>query len=94
MISNYLWRRNQCGFMKKHRTEDNLFVLNTIYQKYVVGHKQKIYLAFIDFKKFFDMINRKYLFYKLLGLNITGKFYNIIKSMYKNCEYWVKHHMV
>ena len=90
MDDNNLWRRNQCGFMKKHRTEDNMFVLKTIFHIYVVNRKQKVYMAFVDFQKFFDTINRKCLLYKMLQLNITGQFYNIIKSMYSQCEYCVK----
>ena len=51
------------------------------------NRKSKVYLAFIDFRKFYS---RKYLLYKMLGLNITGKFYNIIKTMYSSCQYHVK----
>ena len=29
------WSIHQCGFKKDHRTEDNLFLLNTIHEKYV-----------------------------------------------------------
>ena len=43
---------HQCGFKKDHRTEDNLFVLNTIYDKYVTELKKDVYIAFIDFSKF------------------------------------------
>jgi hypothetical protein len=90
MVENNLWKRNQSGFMKKHRTEDNLFVFQAIQHKYVQKTGQKIYAAFVDFQKFFDTINRTYLYYKLLGLNITGKFYSLIKTMYDTCEYCVK----
>ena len=34
MPDNNLWRRNQCGFMKGHRTEDNIFILQTLFHKY------------------------------------------------------------
>jgi len=76
--------------MKKHRTEDNLFIFQSIVQKYVHKDGKKIYVAFVDFKKYFDMINRTFLYYKLLKLNITGNFYHLIKSMYENCEYSIK----
>jgi potassium voltage-gated channel Eag-related subfamily H protein 8 len=90
MQSNNLWRKNQSGFMKKHRTEDNLFIYQTILHKYVKENKQKVYVAFVDFKKYFDTINRQLLYYKLLKLNVVGKFYQIIKSMYSMTEYCVK----
>ncbi len=49
-----------------------------------------LYIAFVDFKKFFDTINRTYLLYKLLKYNVTGKFYSLLKSMYEQCDYCVK----
>ena len=48
-----------------------------------------VYTAFVDFSKFFDKINRKFLLYKLLRYNITGNVYNIIKSMYSNTSYQI-----
>ena len=94
-IENYMnvnrkWSIHQCGFKKDHRTEDNLFIINTIYQKYVNGLNQKVYIAFIDFSKFFDKINRDMLLYKLLKYNITGRMYNLIKSMYANTGYKIQ----
>ena len=55
---NGLWKFNQCGFKADHRTEDNLFILNTIYEKYINKENNT---AFVDFSKFFDKINRKFL---------------------------------
>ncbi len=75
--------------MKGNRTEDNLFVLRIVYSKYVSSRCQKVFLAFVDFKKNYT-INRKYLLYKLLRLNIPGNCYSLIKSMYDQCEYCVK----
>ena len=81
------WSMNQCGFKKDHRTEDNLFLLKTIFEKYVKKEKKKVYIAFIDFSKFFDKINRHLLLYKLLKYGITGNLYKIIKSIYSNTKY-------
>ena len=50
---NKLWKPNQCGFRAGHRTDDNVFVLNTLREKYVSTNSQKLYVAFVDFKKFF-----------------------------------------
>jgi hypothetical protein len=90
MTENNLWNRNQCGFMKGHRTEDNLFILQTLFQKYVKNKKQKIYLAFVDFSKYFDSIKREHLYYKMLRTGICGNFYHLIKAMYTNCHFSVK----
>ena len=90
MESNNLWNRNQCGFMSGHRTEDNIFVLKSIFNKYINAKKGRIYVAFVDFKKFFDSINREHLLYKLIKHGIIGKFYHLVKSMYSNTFYNVK----
>ena len=84
------WSPHQCGFKKDHRTEDNLFVLNTIHNKYVKGMNKDVYVTFIDFSKFFDKINRHMMLYKLLKYNINGPIYNIIKSVYSRTGYRVK----
>ena len=81
------WCINQCGFKKDHRTEDNLFILQTVYNSYVENQNQNIYIAFVDFSKFFDKINRELLRYKLLKYGVTGQVYKIIKSMYSNTPY-------
>ena len=84
-----IWKINQCGFKSDHRTEDNLFILKTLHESYAINRNKKIYVAFIDFSKFFDMIDRSLLYYKLLKYNIMGDIYNIIKSMYANAQYSV-----
>ena len=90
MVASGIWSQDQCGFKKDHRTEDMLLVLNSIYESYVVNKNQTIYLAFVDFSKYFDVINRKHLFYKLLKYGITGHVYHVIKSMYDDTRYRVK----
>ena len=84
------WSIHQCGFKKDHRTEDNLFILDTIHDKYVKEMKKDVYLAFIDFSKFFDKINRDMMLYKLLKYDVNGSIYDIIKSVYKQTGYQVK----
>ncbi len=73
-----------------HWANDNVFVLHTLFQKYVKSKGKRLYVAFIDFSKFFDVINRDILKYKLLKYGITGKFYEVIKSYYANSYYAVK----
>ena len=81
------WCDNQCGCKKDHRTEDNLYILNSVYESHVSRGKGNIYLAFVDFTKFFDTINREMLYYKY---GICGPIYHIIKSMYSATSYRVK----
>ena len=72
MIDSGKWKINQCGFKPDHRTEDNLFILKSIHESYAVETNTNIHAAFIDFSKFFDTIDRMYLFYKLLKNNIKS----------------------
>ena len=84
------WCVNQCGFKSDHRTEDSLFIINTLFDSYIKQQDKKLYVAFVDFSKFVDKINRTYLLYKLLKYGITGKTYDIIKSMFANTGYRVR----
>ena len=86
---NNIFSENQSGFMESHRTEDNIFTLNTIINSHVKC-KKKLFAVFVDFSKFFDCINRNMLCFKLLQLGITGTMYKLIKSMYSNCKYCIK----
>ena len=47
-------------------------------------------MAFIDFRKAFDKINRELLLLKLQRLGIKGLLYENIKEMYKSISYLVK----
>ena len=90
LTNNKFWKINQNGFMEKRRTDDNIMIVHTLFQKYVKEKKQKLYVAFVDFRKYFDSINRKFLLYKLLKCSITGNTYSILKSMYTDCYYSIK----
>ena len=66
--------------MENCRTDDNIFILNTLINSYTKIKKSNLYVTFVDFSKFFDSLNRNHLFYKLQKYGITGRVYNIIKS--------------
>ena len=85
-----LWKLNQKGFREGRRTEDNIMIIKTLFESYVKKKKQKLFMAFVDFRKFFDTINRKNLLYKMLKCGITGKLYNLIKSAYDKNRYSIK----
>ena len=59
---------NQVRFKKGHRTSDHIFILNTIVKRFMRVEKRKLFVAFIDFRKAYDKINRKLLFLKLQRL--------------------------
>ena len=80
----------QNGFMKKAGTSDHIFLLQTIIAKVVTKNKNKLYTAFIDFKKAYDTVNRKSLLERLKILGINGLFFRNIAVMYRKTEYRIK----
>ena len=85
-------KHEQAGFRKNHPTSDHVFILRTIVDKYVLNSKNgsKLFACFIDLKKAFDTVWHGGLFLKLQKAGIDRKFYNVIRSMYKNCHSRVK----
>ena len=83
---------NQTGFKKGHRTADHIFVLKTIIDKIVRNDKQKLFVAFIDFRKAYDRVNRTLLFLKLQRIGLKGLFYRNIKNLSSVVSYLVKCH--
>ena len=77
------------GFRKGLRTEDGLFILTSLLDKYV-RKGQKLYACFVDFAKFYDTIAHDLLFLKLAEKGVNGNFYYLLKNMYQNCKYAVK----
>ena len=69
---------NQLGFMKRSRTSDHIFLLQTIVEKIVKKGKGKLYTAFVDFKKAYDTVDREILFKTLKQMGISGLFLNNI----------------
>ena len=67
---NKILHNFQIGFLPESRTADHVFTLRTLIHKYVHYHKEKVYACFVDFRKAFDSVWHKGLFYKLLKNNI------------------------
>ena len=93
-LTNYLNKvgligDEQAGFRKNFSTLDHIYVISSLIDLY--KHKGKrIYCAFIDYKKAFDLVDRSNLWLKLLGSGINGNFLNIIHNMYLNAKSCVK----
>ena len=83
---------NQIGFRKGKQTSDHIFILKTLVDKFLRKHKCKLFVAFIDFKKAYDSINRDHLFFKLKNVPIGGLLLENVKAMYKTVEYCIKVH--
>ena len=83
----------QAAYRRDYSTTDQIFIVNSLLNKYVRCKKKKLYACFVDFRKAFDNVWHTGLLYKLLQqYNVGGKFYGIIKSMYSNAKTCVKLH--
>ena len=76
---------NQIGFRKGFRTADHVFTLKTLIDD-AFRNKQKLYTCFVDFKKAYDTVWRRGLFYKLLANGVGKKFVNLLKNMYSELQ--------
>ena len=74
----------QAGFREGYSTVDNAFILNAFVDKYLSKKGNKLYVAFVDFKKAFDSIHREKLWQVLRNAGIAGNLYRAIQSIYNS----------
>ena len=74
----------QAGFRSEYSTVDNIFVLQSMVQKYLGKPKGRFYILFVDFFKAFDWVDRKKLWCILNKNGCNGKMLRILKSMYSS----------
>lgn len=79
----------QAGFRPGYSSIDHIFVMSSLIELYLHKH-ERIYCAFVDFKKAFDLVDRTSLWSKLISCNINGKILNVIYNLYKNAKSCVK----
>lgn len=75
----------QAGFRKGRSTTDHIFTLNAMIEKHLLRNT-KLYVAFIDFKKAYDTVNRSVLWSVLLRAGIQGKMFKMIQGMYSSVK--------
>ena len=71
----------QYGFRKGRGTADATFVLNHLIDQYRESGKP-LFVAFVDFKKAYDWVNRDLLWDCLEKLGVKDPYLSILKSMY------------
>lgn len=79
----------QNGFREKRSTIDHLSTITSIIEnrKFM---KKSTYIAFVDFSKAYDTINRELLWTKLQSHGINGKILQSLQSLYQNVKCSVK----
>ena len=83
-------KTEQLCFLQGNRTSDACIIINTLIQFYCHKNSKRIFSCFVDVQKAFDTIPRDLLFSKLLDHGVTGKFLNILKTLYLNDKCCVK----
>ena len=79
----------QAGFRKGYSTLNHIFVLHTIIDFYLQKRK-RLYCAFIDYSKAFDLIDRSKLWGKLLSSGIRGNIIKVIYNLYDSAKSCIK----
>ena len=79
----------QAGFRAGYSTMDHVFVLNSIIDIYLQKIK-RVYCAFIDYKKAFDLVDRSSLWSKLISHGINGKLMSVIFNLYHHAKSCVR----
>ena len=88
---NNIIGEEQAGFRAGYSTYEHIFALQAIIDLYLNKFKRKrLYCAFIDYQKAFDLVDRASLWSKLLLCNINGKIMNVIYNLYQNTKACIK----
>ena len=87
-IYNWLEKSNkitesQAGFRRHYSTTDHIYTLFTIIQEHLSKRKRKLYVAFVDLRKAFDMVAHNKLLDIIFNEGVKGKIYCTIKAMYQ-----------
>lgn len=86
---NNLLNDAQNGFRKGRGTVDHLCTLSSIIE---TRKRQKLstFVAFIDFRKAYDSVNRQLLWRKLWDVGVRGRMFSALRSLYTDCLYSVR----
>ena len=74
----------QGGFRKGRSTVDHIFVMISMVEKALAKSKGKLYVAFVDFRKAYDSVNRNILWDILRRAGAGGKMLRALRAMYNS----------
>ena len=83
--SNFVLTDAQAGFRKGRSTIYHIFTLHAAIEKQFANNS-KLYVAFVDFKKAYDTVNRNILLSVLFRSGIQGKMLRNLKAMYRSVQ--------
>ena len=80
----------QAGFRDGYSTIDHIFSLHMLIKLYTSRKGKKLYCAFVDFKKAFDLVDRSKLWRKMIEGGMSGRVLLIIQNVYKRAKLSVR----
>ena len=80
----------QSGFRAGYSTTDNIFILQSLVQKYLSKQGGRFYVLYVDFKKAFDSVVHQNLFNCLKNIGVSSKMLKILLSIYSNMRSFVR----
>ena len=87
--SNRILGHEQVGFRRGYSTMDHIFTLHCIIV-YYLNKRKRVYAAFLDYKKAFDLVDRRALWIKLVHNGIGGKLLNVVRNLYSQAKSCVR----
>ena len=83
--------KEQAGFRKGYSTIDHIFTLVSMVKRKLNSRRGgKVYVAFVDYKKAFDTVDRDKLWETLEKLKTSSKMINMIKAIYSSVQSCVR----
>lgn len=79
----------QAGFRANYSTIDHIHTINQVIEK-THEFNQRLYVAFIDYKKAFDSIEHNFMLKALENIGINPKYIRILYEIYRNSKAIVK----
>ena len=80
---------SQSGFRPNYSCVDNMFIMQSLVQKYLSKPGGRFYVLYVDFKKAFDSLIHFNLFTCLKNIGVNGKVLRILVSLYSNMVNYV-----
>lgn len=77
----------QTGLRSDHSTVNNVFVLHAFCQKCLRKHKHSFYVAFINFRKAFDLVDRQTHIYNIYNIQGMWMYYGKVKACIRADNY-------
>ena len=83
--NNLVLHDAQAGFRKGRSAIDHIFTLHAGIEKHL-SKNTKLYVAFIDFRKAYDTVDRQILWDVLMKSGVSGRMCKVIQSMYETVQ--------